>query len=76
MLHGKLFQSLRVVFDNRDTQKVTEPDPDQKFWAELATLSPEERERRLEKRRQYERFAQRLGIVTAEDEAEHLRLRW
>jgi hypothetical protein len=44
----------------------TEPDP---FEAELAGLSAEERKRRIEQRRRYELFAQRMMFSEAEDQA-------
>lgn len=40
---------------------------------ELAVLSPEEQQRRTEQRRQYERFAQRMGLVEVEDQADQAR---
>lgn len=61
--------------DNRSgvAPEVNQAGPDQTSGDELANLPPEERQRRSERQQQYERFAQRMRLVEAEDQANRQR---
>ncbi len=55
------------------TPEASQPSADRESTDELAVLSPEEQQRRTEQRRQYERFAQHMGLVEVEDQADQAR---
>lgn len=76
MLKGIRLSAWFMFEGNRTAQPIDERSDQQRFWDELVGLAPEDRERRIEKRRQYERFAEQLGLVEVEAQTQSLRNQW
>jgi hypothetical protein len=72
-LQNTVLKSLSSLFASNPHIETPEPGEDERFAAELAVLSPEERQRRLETRQRYERFARRQMLTEAEHEATQVR---
>ncbi len=56
---------------SKNTAIETTPTDEEGFWASLARLSPEEQQRRIQKREGYKRLARRQGIMEIEENADH-----
>jgi hypothetical protein len=75
-LHQALFDSLTRAFRMHAftfNEAPSAPCADDPFQAELATLSPADREKRIAQRRRYEAFARHRGLVDAELDADSFR---
>ncbi len=78
LLGGLFAFRAAAATDGQNDQALTawrEPDMDEKLRQELAGLSPEAREQRLQVRQRYEQFARRQRLVEVEEQADGLRRR-